>query len=246
MVIETRHFKTGDAEPTFPHDGKIQLLSMRFCPYAQRTHIVLEAKKIPYHTFNINLLAKPEWLTKYSLLGKVPSIGVPTEKGHTFIHESLVNADYLDEKYPEKRLYPKDPLAKALDRLLIERFGNVSTAYYKIAFRGDKDAEIEVSQALDEYEAELKKRGTPFFGGKEPGMLDYMIWPWIERFAALKFIEGVTYEIDKNRFATLTKWNANMIADPAVSVHYLPGDVHAKFIEGMKSKDLSVYDILLV
>ena len=31
-------------------------------------------------------------------------------------------------------------------------------------------------------ETELQKRGTLFFNGKTlPGMLDYMIWPWMER-----------------------------------------------------------------
>ena len=31
-------------------------------------------------------------------------------------------------------------------------------------------------------EQELKNRGTKFFHSKtQPGMLDYMIWPWIER-----------------------------------------------------------------
>ena len=31
-------------------------------------------------------------------------------------------------------------------------------------------------------ETELQKRGTLFFNGQTlPGMLDYMIWPWMER-----------------------------------------------------------------
>lgn len=171
---------------------------MRFCPYAQRIHIVLEAKKIPYHTFNINLTDKPEWLTKYSLLGKVPSLGLTTEKGQPFIHESLVIADYLDEKYPEKRLYPTEPVAKALDRLLIEQFNGVITAYYKAI--NDPNALDDLAKGLDTFEAELKKRGTAFFSGKVPGMLDYMIWPWFERIAFLKY-KG--FEMDKGRHAQL-------------------------------------------
>ena len=32
-------------------------------------------------------------------------------------------------------------------------------------------------------EREIGKRGTKFFNGNElPGMLDYMIWPWLERY----------------------------------------------------------------
>lgn len=171
---------------------------MRFCPYAQRAHIVLEAKKIPYHTFNINLTNKPEWLTKYSPLGKVPSIGLPTEKGHPFVHESLIIADYLDEKYPEIQLYPKDPLAKAIDRLLIEQFNGVITAYYKSI--GDPANLVDLSNGLDKFEEELKKRGTTFFGGSNPGMLDYMIWPWFER---ISFLKNKGFELDKDRYAKL-------------------------------------------
>jgi len=224
MVKEVSHLKTGDPEPTFPNDGKIQLFSMRFCPYAQRTHIILEAKKIPYHTFNINLTNKPEWLTKYSPLGKVPSIGLPTEKGHPFIHESLVIADYLDEKYPQKRLYPNDPLSKALDRLLIEQFNDVITAFYKAARDGEDLTDLRTR--LDKFEYELKKRGTKFFGGSEAGMVDYMIWPWMERIPLLKF-RG--FELDQDRYPKLVEWSTRMIADSAVNVHYLPAEFHAKY-----------------
>jgi len=242
MVKEVSHLKTGDAEPNFPNDGKLQLLSMRFCPYAQRVHIILEAKKIPYRTFNINLTTKPEWLTKYSPLDKVPALGLPSEKGHPFIHESLIIADYLDEQYPEKRLYPKDPLAKAIDRLLIEQFNDVITAYYKAVLCGSLDSLPNLCNGLDKFEDELKKRGT-FFGGNNPGMLDYMIWPWVERFALLKNV-GEGYELDKDRYAKLIEWISKMIADPAVNVHYLPVQFHANYYETRKT-GMPDYDMLL-
>lgn len=67
---------------------------MRFCPFAQRAHLVLEAKNIPYHTANINLKEKPEWFETKSPLGKVPSLEIPSVKGDPLI-ESLIIADYL-------------------------------------------------------------------------------------------------------------------------------------------------------
>ena len=36
------------------------------------------------------------------------------------------------------------------------------------------------------FEKELVDRGTPFFFGDRPGMLDLMIWPWVERFPAAR------------------------------------------------------------
>ena len=34
-------------------------------------------------------------------------------------------------------------------------------------------------------DAELKRKGTPFFGGDKPAMLDLMIWPHIERLSMM-------------------------------------------------------------
>lgn len=65
-----------------------------------------------------------------SPLGKVPCLEL--ENGDT-LYESLVIAEYLDEAYPEHRLFPADPLAKAKDKLLIERFNDVITTMYKVS-----------------------------------------------------------------------------------------------------------------
>lgn len=181
---------------------------MRFCPYAQRIHLVLDAKQIPYHTIYVNLVQKPEWLTKYSPLGKVPALGLTNEKDTPYIYESLMVAEYLDEKYPQVPLYPKDPLAKTWDRLWIESFNDLINAFYRAAITGPEGKPTpgsltELAEGLDKFEAELKKRGDVFYGGKKPGMLDYMIWPWCERFAVFKYIVGDKYEMDKERYPKL-------------------------------------------
>lgn len=123
---------SGSQLPKIPDDGKLVLYSMRFCPYAQRAHLVLDAKNIPYHTVYIDLMTKPEWFPTKSPLGKVPALEVP-KAGDPLI-ESLVICDYLDEKYPEKPLHPKDPLQKSRDRIMVERFNAVISPYYKLCF----------------------------------------------------------------------------------------------------------------
>jgi glutathione S-transferase len=72
---------------------------------------------------NIKLSDKPEWFLERNPLGKVPAI--ETESGDC-LYESLIIADYLDEKYPERPLQPKDPMQKAKDRVLVEHFSKVS------------------------------------------------------------------------------------------------------------------------
>jgi glutathione S-transferase len=47
-----------------------------------------------------------------------------TESGDS-IFESLIIADYLDEKYPQRPLHAKDPMQKAKDRIMVEQFSKV-------------------------------------------------------------------------------------------------------------------------
>lgn len=117
------------------------------------------------------------------------ALELPNESGDSLI-ESLVICDYLDEKYPNNPLHSKDPLQKARDRVLIERFNAFIAPYYRIIMNHKTDgapgAIKELITALDVFEEELKKRGTKFYGGPTPGMLDYMIWPWCERTGMVK------------------------------------------------------------
>lgn len=58
---------------------------------------------------------------------------------------------------------------QAYDRLLIERFGAATGAFYKIILgdNGYTSANFEeFVEALEIYEKELEKRGTTFFAGK--------------------------------------------------------------------------------
>lgn len=82
-----------------------------------------------YDVVYVNLTRKPDWLIEKSPLNKVPCIEL--EGGET-LYESLIIADYLDDAYPQNKLYPSNPLAKAKDKLLIDRFNAVITTIYKV------------------------------------------------------------------------------------------------------------------
>lgn len=43
---------------------------MRFCPYAQRAILALNAKQVDYEVVNIDLSNKPEWFFSKSGFGK--------------------------------------------------------------------------------------------------------------------------------------------------------------------------------
>ncbi|XP_032667113.1 pyrimidodiazepine synthase-like [Odontomachus brunneus] len=227
--MSTKHLSTGSIPPPLVR-GKLRLYSMRFCPYAQRILLVLDAKQIPYDVVNINLKHKPEWFIEKSPLEIVPCIEL--EGGHT-LYESLIIADYLDEAYPQNRpLYSCQPFAKARDKLLIERFKNVINIMYKLnkAPALDQGLFNELLAGLEFYERELVKRATAFFGGRKPGMLDFMIWPWCERADAMKILRGEQYVIPRDRLLRLFEWRAAMKEDIAVCGSFLEPEIHAKYL----------------
>lgn len=231
--MSSKHLSTGSvAPPIVP--GKIRLYSMRFCPYAQRVHLVLDAKRIPYDVVYVNLTHKPEWLREKNPLGKVPCIELA---GGETLYESLIIADYLDDVYPQNKLYPKDPLARAKDKQLISRFNDVINIMFKCYTNtsADRDVFNEVLTELEVFERELTLRKTPFFHGKAPGMVDFMIWPWWERSDIIKVLRGDHFSIPRDRFKRLLEWKSAMKENPAVQCSYLDTEVHAKYIQSRQA-----------
>jgi len=239
-----KHLGKGSSIPHVPNDGKLRLYSMRFCPYAQRVHLVLDAKNIPYHTIFINLNEKPEWLKEKSPLLKVPALEIPGEREPLI--ESLVICDYLDEKYPEVKLHSTNPLQKARDRILVERFSAVTSALYPILVQTSDDIVASVRNivnGLQLYEDELRARKTPYFGGAKPGMLDLMIWPWCERSEVIQLLVGNKFELDQERFAKLIAWRDAMKTNQAVKASFVSAENHFKFLETRKAGSPN-YDLL--
>lgn len=214
---------------------------MRFCPYAQRAHLVLNAKKVPHHTVFINLTEKPEWLVEVSPLLKVPALELVAEKDHPALIESLIIAEYLDEKYPQNPLLPKDPLKRAQDKILVERFSGITNAFMKILLQNTGLDDFWT--VLDIFEEELTKRGTRYFGGNKPGFVDYMIWPWLERLAIIEFVLKDSYSFDEKRFAKLAQWIALLKEDEAVKGFYVTPEQHQEFWRTRKSGNAN-YDLL--
>ncbi|CAH3121477.1 unnamed protein product [Pocillopora meandrina] len=227
IVLWTKmtHFSKGSEKPVSKTDG-LRLYSMRFCPYAQRTRLVLAAKGIEHECVNINLKDKPEWFFELNPVGKVPVIELP---GGKVIYESAICCDFLEDMYPGKtNLFPKDPFEKHKQRLLVEVLCNkLTSAFYK-SIRGGDDAKEELYKQLAALEKELKERNTKFIGGSSPSMADYLIWPWLERL----YLLTDHFKTDLGKFPVLSAWCAAMSDVPAVKECSYPAEWHKKFLEG--------------
>eukprot|EP00092_Neocalanus_flemingeri_P006886 GFUD01007433.1.p1 GENE.GFUD01007433.1~~GFUD01007433.1.p1 ORF type:complete len:256 (+),score=64.70 GFUD01007433.1:174-941(+) len=227
------HLSAGVPEPSADPD-RVTVYNMRFCPFAQRTILVLLSKKIPFDVVNINLKKKPDWFVEKTW----GAVSVVRYKGE-YIMESLVNSDFVDELYPSTALHPKDPLDKAMGRLLVEKFAKMIKPYYGVmTVKGETPEEAkanrlekfdELKKTLDCMDKELKKKGTKFFSGGSFGMTDLMVWPWIERLPEYSALfPGEKLDIPKE-MTSLLAWIRNMWEVPAVKAYGLNGETHAKF-----------------
>jgi glutathione S-transferase len=86
---------------------------------SDRVKIALHEKGLPYERVTLNLAKKdqkrPEFL-KLNPYGKVPVID---EDGKVLFESCIIN-EYLDEKYPNPPLTPKDPYLRGRGRVLID------------------------------------------------------------------------------------------------------------------------------
>uniref|UniRef100_A0A5F9CRL5 Glutathione S-transferase omega n=1 Tax=Oryctolagus cuniculus TaxID=9986 RepID=A0A5F9CRL5_RABIT len=118
----TKSLGKGSPPPGPVPEGVIRLYSMRFCPFAERTRLVLKAKGIRHEIININLKNKPDWFFKKNPLGLVPVL--EDSKGQV-VYESVITCEYLDEVYPGKKLWPEDPYEKARQKMIFEVFTTI-------------------------------------------------------------------------------------------------------------------------
>ncbi|XP_077909255.1 glutathione S-transferase omega-1 isoform X1 [Ictidomys tridecemlineatus] len=237
-VLECRKpLNQGSAPPGPVPEGLIRLYSMRFCPFAQRTRLVLKAKGIEHEIININLRNKPEWYFKKNPLGLVPVL--ENSQGQ-LISESTITCEYLDEAYPGKKLLPDDPYEKACQKMVFELFSKVPSLMANFIKGQNKEnwsgLKEELKKEFSKLEEVLTNKKTTFFGGNSVSMIDYLIWPWFERLEAVELNECVAHT------PKLKLWIAAMKKDPTVSALLHDVKTHQGFLGLYLQNSLEAFD----
>jgi glutathione S-transferase len=95
----------------------MKLYQVAKCPYAHRARIALEEKGLRYEVEYFQPQQRPAELTRLSPDARSPTLYDAAHE--TWVWDSLVVCEYLDERYPVNPLLPADPGARAQARLLI-------------------------------------------------------------------------------------------------------------------------------
>ena len=134
----------------------IKLYDFQTSPNCQRVKVVLAEKKLPYEITPIDLRKqeqkKPDFL-KLNPYGKVPVI----IDGDTVLYESCIINEYLDEKYPQPPLMPKDQAKRAKIRILIDYgLNHLDPSYQKIRMEMMKEEKERDKETVENAKKELK------------------------------------------------------------------------------------------
>ncbi|UJR19995.1 hypothetical protein I4U23_023129 [Adineta vaga] len=188
---------TGEAEKTVKvHSNKHELVFYAgwFCPFVQRTWLVLEEKELQYEYREVNPYKKDKEFLDINPLGLVPAIVYHGQA----LYESLILNEFLEDEFPDsKSLLPKDSFQRARCRLWIDYLTKKFTpAFYRTMQAQEEDKQKE---ALNELVATLKNyldqvKG-PWFLGEQFSLTDITVAPWIRRMYILEEYRGFTDDL---------------------------------------------------
>jgi glutathione S-transferase len=134
----------------------IKLYDFKSSPNCQRVKIVLAEKNLPYEIVPIDLRAKQQKTPEYLKLNPNGKVPVLTD-GDTVLYESCIINEYLDEKYPNPPLLPKDAAAKAKARILIDYgMAHFEGPYQKLRMELMKEPKEQDSQVIETSKSQLK------------------------------------------------------------------------------------------
>lgn len=163
-------------------------------------------------------------ILKYSAAGKVPILIDNKIK----IWDSLAIAEYLNEKFPEKQMWPKDPKARAMARSISAEMHsgfitmrNHMSHHLKKTFKGFdwSPAKADVERIQSIWTECLNESGGPFLF-KDFSIADAMYAPVVNRF--------ITYDVK----------TTGSVAEYIKTIRNLPA--HLEWIKGAMAEDFIV------
>jgi len=185
-----------------------------FSPYARKVRIAMYEKNVPFE----RVRALHGDCNRTDFLHVNPRAEVPAlVDGDFSLYDSTVICEYLEDRYPDRALYPRDPRRRAACRLIEDLADTqLDAALYAVTVvefgRGESDPAIHEASARDitRLSDELERRlgDGPFFCG-EFSIADIAVAPHLMATAFLGFPP------DASRHSKLASWMDRVQQRPA-------------------------------
>ncbi|MBA5248032.1 MAG: glutathione S-transferase family protein [Gammaproteobacteria bacterium] len=158
---------------------KLELISFKLCPFAQRAIISLNVQNIDFEMTYINPMNPPDWFKEISPTGQVPLLKVDD----TPIFESLVITEFINEISVEN-FHPNDIVKAANNRSWIVYSSDMLGDMFTI-ITGDEEKFNTAKMALMEKLTKVNKVKAQgqFFNGAAFNMIDAAFAPIFMRIA---------------------------------------------------------------
>jgi len=208
----------------------IKLYWNKVCPFVHRAWIAALEKKVPVELVYVPLGGEmPEWYKQINPRETIPTL----QTGNTFIYESNLIAQYLDDAFePKQSLFPGSAYDRHRIRFFMEQVGGFVGAAYSYL----RDPSDEKQTGLKHNIAGLEKllieqSEGPFFLGQAFTLADIAIVPFLDRFRHTLFAYCNGFDL----FATAPRLKALLDAAylrPSVFQTAQPGTF---YVEAYKS-----------
>jgi maleylpyruvate isomerase len=157
---------------------------------SHRVRIGLGLKKLPYEYVAINIVKRDQHAAAYvakNPMAQVPTLEITEDDGTVHaIAQSLPILEYLDERFPEPAILPKDVYLRARTRILaeiinsgIQPLQNLTTTNQVKAFGGDAAVwpKSFIADGLAAFERAARETAGAFCVGDTPTIADCFLVP---------------------------------------------------------------------
>ncbi len=199
-------------------ESKIKLYDLKTSPNCQRVRVVLEEKILPYDTIPVDLTKKEQKRAEFLKLNPYGKIPVMID-GEVVLYESCIINEYLEDRYPDPPLMPKEPAKRAKIRLLIDyALNHLHPTYWRLREQmmlkkeQERDPKIveetknEIKHLLQKMEQEIENQ--PYLAG-EFSLLDVAVIPRFLRLESWGLFQD-------SRLPRLKEWLKRMKRRPSV------------------------------
>lgn len=204
--------------------AEVEIYSIAVCPFAQRTRMVLTLKGVPFRLTEIDITKpRPDWFLAMNPLGQVPVI---RHCGRVLNESSVIN-EYLEEVFPEPRVFPADAYQRAQSRILIDQVNqSFVPAMYTLLLNQDPARHRELVAKslasfrwLDGFLRRHNPEGTFLWDGF--GMADLSTAPFFQRYCLNTHYRGFVLP-ENEEYSRVRRWRDALLAHPLVIATGMP------------------------